>query len=220
MKYAVPFLLFLSSMAIAQDFTYEIKITNITKSQVISPPVAASHYRGVAMFTPGQPVSEAFATMAEDGMNGDLAAELEGVDLIYDVAASEEFLMPGASQTLTVQTTGYFNRISVVGMLVTTNDAFFALDSAEVYTFRFKRGGLSSTRHFGYVWDAGTEVNSEDCATIPGPPCGSEGVRDTEGAEGYVYPHPGLHGEGDLTLSGHNWSGPAVMIEITRVIGG
>ena len=217
MKTAVTFLLCLALPAIAQDFTYEIKITNITKSQIISPPVAASHYRSVAMFTPGQPVSDAFASMAEDGMNADLAAELEGVDEVYDVAASEEFLMPGASQTLTVKTNGYFNRISVVGMLVTTNDGFFALDSAEVFTFRFKRGGLSTSRHFGYVWDAGSEANSEDCATIPGPPCGNGGVRDTEGAEGYAYPHPGLHGEGDLTLSGYGWDGAAVMIELKRI---
>ena len=46
------------------------------------------------------------------------------------------------------------------------------------------------------AYDAGSEYNSEDCAFIPGPPFGNGGVRDTDGAEGYVQILSGIHGIG------------------------
>jgi len=217
MKLFSALLLSLTAMAFAQEFTYEVKITNLTNAQIISPPVVASHFRDVTVFTPGQPASEPLAQLAEDGMAGPLSEALAANDYVYDVTAAEGPLMPGASVTLQIATKGVYNRISAVGMLVTTNDGFFALDSAEVHTFLFKKGGPRTSRYLVPAWDAGSEANSEDCGTIPGPPCGNPGIRDTEGAEGYVYPHPGMHGEGDLSLSGYNWQGNVVMVEITRI---
>ncbi len=217
MKYFVLMLLSLAATAFAQDFTYEVTITNLTKGQIISPPVVASHYRDVTIFTPGEAASEPLAQLAEDGMAAPLVEALEGVDLVYDVAAADGPVLPGESVTIEVTVTGVYNRISAVGMLVTTNDAFFGLDSAEVYTFNFKKAIPRKSRHFVGAWDAGSEANSEGCDYIPGPPCGNGGVRDTENAEGYVYPHPGLHGEGDISLSGYNWQGAVVMVEITRI---
>ena len=66
------------------------------------------------------------------------------------------------------------------------------------------------------AYDAGSETNTEDCASIPGPPCGNPGVRDTSNAEGFVHIHSGIHGVGDVTESTYTWDGPVALVEIKR----
>ncbi len=47
------------------------------------------------------------------------------------------------------------------------------------------------------AYDAGTEINDEVCASIPGGlSCGGGEGYNPEDGEGFVHPHPGLHGEG------------------------
>jgi hypothetical protein len=67
------------------------------------------------------------------------------------------------------------------------------------------------------AYDAGSEANSEDCDFIPGPPCGNGGVRDTDGAEGYVYIHSGIHGIGGLDPAEFDWLNPVATVKIERV---
>lgn len=67
------------------------------------------------------------------------------------------------------------------------------------------------------AYDAGSEDNSEDCAYIPGPPCGNGDVRDTVGAEGYVYIHSGIHGIGDLEPAEFDWGNPVATVKIERL---
>jgi hypothetical protein len=95
-------------------------------------------------------------------------------------------------------------------MLVTTNDAFFALNGAEVPLVR-------SFEYASPAYDAGSEANNESCAFIPGPPCGKAGVRATEGAEGYVHIHAGIHGVGDLVPAERDWRNPVAKITLRRV---
>ncbi len=63
-------------------------------------------------------------------------------------------------------------------------------------------------------------MNSEDCIYIPGPPCGNPGVRDTDGAEGFVHVHPGIHGIADLVPAAHDWRNPVALITIERIVAG
>lgn len=218
MRFILVSLLACCTLLYAQENTYQVKIVNITKGQIISPPVVAAHHPDLHIFTVGEPAWETVSMMAEDGMAGPLRDELAASDLVNEAVAADGPLMPGQAVTLQITTDGRLNRISVLGMLVTTNDAFFGLDGVLAPARNFKRGGAApSSIHFANAYDAGTEYNSEDCGTIPGPPCGNGGVRDTENAEGYVYPHPGLHGEGDISLSGYNWAGAVVKIKITRI---
>ena len=65
------------------------------------------------------------------------------------------------------------------------------------------------------VYDAGTEANTESCAHIPGPPCGSKFVRVTAGAEGVVAPHAGILGTGDLDPAVHGWTDPVVTVSVS-----
>lgn len=215
-KFALLLVIFSSLFAMAQQ-RVSVTITNITKGQIISPPIAVAHNSDIQLFELGQPASASLAALAEDGMAGPLAEELMGHDLVGDVAVAEGPLMPGASVTLELEVNAYTSRISVAGMLVTTNDAFFAVSSVQAPIFYFKNGNHGNSTYYGTVFDAGSEANSETCATIPGPPCGNGGVRDTEGAEGYVYIHNGIHGIGDIAPETYSWDGPATMVKIERM---
>jgi hypothetical protein len=78
-------------------------------------------------------------------------------------------------------------------MLAKTNDAFVGGKNLPIYL----KPGQSYSRLLK-VYDAGTEVNNELGDFILAPSLGNAVVRDTEGAEGFVAPHPGIQNIGDL----------------------
>jgi hypothetical protein len=197
-----------SAPAVAQDMV-TVRITNVSK-QIISPPLVATHSWKARIFIPGDPASTELSMLAEDGDPSALATLLGDSDEVLDVAVADGPLLPGATMVFELERRGRFNRVSAVGMLVTTNDAFFGLDNYLV------EQGAQNQRMSVPAWDAGTEFNNELCGFIPGPPCGSPLVRDTDGAEGFVYVHPGLHGGGDLSPADWNWQNPVVDIRIIK----
>lgn len=197
----------LAAPAMAQDMV-RVRITNVSK-QIISPPVVAVHSGMARIFIPGKPASTELSMLAEDGDPTALASVLEGSAEVLDFAVAEGPLMPGATMVFELESEGQFNRVSAVGMLVTTNDAFFGLDNFVVGQYTNKQVSVPA-------WDAGTEFNNELCAFIPGPPCGSALVRDTDDAEGLILVHPGLQGVGDLDTAEWDWQNPAVLIRIVK----
>ena len=186
----------------------DVYIINISK-QIISPPVVASHNWRGRIFMPGYTASPELTVLAEDGDPSELAAALEASDDVLDVAVADGPLMPGAYVKLEVGVRGNYDRISAVGMLVTTNDAFFGLDNLMVDRSAENQWTTAP------AWDAGTEANNELCAFIPGPPCGSHFVRDTAGAEGFIHTHPGIFGTGDLAPADWQWQNPVVNIFVS-----
>ena len=197
-----------SAPSVAQE-TVTVRITNVSK-QIISPPVVASHSAKVRVFFPGSAASTELSMLAEDGDPSALANLLGDSDEVLDLAVADGPLLPGATMVFELRNRGRFNRVSAVGMLVTTNDSFFGLDN-----YLVKRDGLNQ-RMSAPAWDAGTEFNNELCGFIPGPPCGSPLVRDTNGAEGFIHIHPGLHGGGDLSPADWSWQNPVVDIRISK----
>jgi hypothetical protein len=191
---------------------YRVTITNITREQIISPPILVSHNRKFQLFELGKPAPRGLAALAEDGDTEPLEAYLDSLDSVYDYNVAGGGIMPGKSVTIEIKTKRGFRYLSAAGMLVITNDAFFAMRS--VYA-RSWGNTVTDVR----AYDSGTEVNSEDCAFIPGPPCGSGGVRDTDGAEGYVYTHSGIHGVASLDSDGYDWNNPVATVMIERVKG-
>jgi hypothetical protein len=189
--------------------TYSVKITNVTRAQVITPPVLVSHRSGFELFSLGAPASPELTKLAEDGMAEDLVTNLAGSHAVHDVVQAGGPLLPGHSVTLQVNVKRGFHELSAVGMLATTNDGFFAMRGVPVPLF-----GRMEVEAGAY--DAGTETNNESCVFIPGPPCGSGGVRDTSDAEGYVHVHAGIHGIADLDPSMHDWRNPVVEISISK----
>jgi len=189
---------------------YEVRITNLTRGQVITPPVVASHTEGFELFPLGAPAIPALAMLAEDGVVNPLLTHLSAQPEVFEAVAAAEPLPPGASVTVVLTAPGRFRRITAVGMLATSNDAFFGVRGAAV-----PRHG--ATAHTALAYDAGSEANSESCAFIPGPPCGNALVRDTAGAEGYVHVHAGIHGIGDLVPSAHDWRNPVAEVSVRRL---
>lgn len=200
----------LAPAAHAQSGTFEVTITNLTAGQVFSPPVVATHDSDIVFFTPGQPASSEIAQVAEDGFNDPLIALLEGSGDVFDVAVGGDVIAPGGSMTIPIEARGNFRYLSLAGMMVTTNDTFYAVDS-----LRLDPKGHQEIYAMG--WDAGSEGDSELCEHIPGPPCGNPFVHNPEGAEGFVSIDGGIHGIGDLDASVNDWRNPVALITIERV---
>jgi hypothetical protein len=189
---------------------YEVTITNVTRGQVVTPPVVIVHDARFALFTPGMPASAELAALAEDGDTVPLEGALSADHSVRDVAVGGGPLMPGESMTLMVRGGKGFRRLTATAMLASSNDAFFAVRGARI-------PGRLPARMAAYVWDAGSEGNSEFCEHVPGPPCGNAGVRNTATAEGFVHIHAGIHGISDLVPEMHDWRNPAVMVSIKRL---
>ena len=190
---------------------YEVTITNLTRGQIFSPPIVIVHDGKFRLFTLGEPASDKFAALAEDGATGPLEDLIHGR---YPSAVAGGPIMPGDSGSviLEISKRGRLRFFSVAGMLVSTNDAVFA---ARDVWFLGKRNIMVEAE----AYDAGSERNSEECAFIPGPPCGNGGVRDIDGSEGYVHVHAGIHGtaDSDLNPAMHDWRNPVAKITIERI---
>ena len=196
-----------------KETLYEVTITNITRGQIISPPIVISHSKDFQLFNLGSHVPPGLAELAEDGMTGPLAAVLDTLDSVYnhnDQSTTGGPIHPGASVTVEITTEKGFRQLSAAGMLVSSNDAFFAIRGVDAAS----KGDLTMDAR---AYDAGTEINSEQCAYIPGPPWGNGGVHDPADAEGYVYIHSGIHGIGDLDPAEFDWRNPVATIMVQKV---
>jgi hypothetical protein len=179
---------------------------------VFSPPLVVTHARGGGLFRVGEAASAGLALLAEDGDGSMLAAEAIEAGAL-DTASAAGPVPPGAS--ISVEVEGRTNgEISVAGMLVNTNDNFFAVNGLPLPRGRFNS---ASTRVPSY--DAGSEVNNEDCDFIPGPACAGAGagVRATAGAEGFIHIGDGVHGIADLLPEETDWRNPVAQIVVQRV---
>jgi hypothetical protein len=188
----------------------EVTVTNLTRAQPLSPLVVASHSaNGPQLFVAGQPASSELAMVAQDAINGPLVSLLEGDPEVADVQQGAAPIPPGGSDTVLVDAPSSFRLVSLASMLVNTNDAFIGVQHIAV------------PRHdvitlFVPAWDAGSEVNDEDCENIPGPACGDT---DQSGLpeEGFVHIHNGVHGGADLDPAVHDWRNPVARIDIRRL---
>ncbi len=211
MRKLLSFMAIAAAMIVAGNAsaqTYEIRITNLTRGQIMSPAVIATHSNRVRMFKVGKKASAGLAALAEDADASGLTAALDdaGAEVTEWVMAAGP-LLPGATQSVEI-TIADGDFLSLASMLVTTNDAFAGLDSYDLST-------LAGRRHFTIpAYDAGSEANNESCAKIPGPPCGSGGARARSDREGFVHIHAGIRGDGDLPKMTYDWRNPVMRVEI------
>jgi len=187
----------------------------IMRGQIFSPPIVISHNKDFQLFSLGGPASDGLAELAEDGMTTTLGTELDALDSVFQYKTPQppaNFIMPGTSLTVVIETKRNFRYLSVAAMLVSSNDAFLAIRG--VYARSWKKEAVDAR-----AYDAGSEFNSEDCTYIPGPPCvGGGGVHDdTTDSEGYVYIHSGIHGIGNLDPALRDWQNPVAAIVVQRV---
>jgi hypothetical protein len=208
-------LVFTASQAVAGGGpVYHVTITNLTHSITFTPVLVASHRRPLSIFDLGSAASDELRAIAEAGNVAPMAASLSGEAQVVDVQDSGGLLQPGASITVVVSAAHGARFISAASMMLPTNDGFIGLNSAEAA----RRGSITL---YSPGYDAGSEVNDELCANIPGPTCGGAGPSpgDDPVDEGYVQIHRGTQGVGNLSAAIYDWRNPVARITITRVGG-
>jgi hypothetical protein len=186
-----------------------VTVENLTPagSQPLSPPLVVVHSPRTDVWSVGAIASHGVAAIAEDANNApleDALPQVGGVETVFTVPGGP--IPPGNSRAFGVETRGRLDQLTLLTMLVNTNDAFTGLDSLSIHG----KGAVIET----VAYDAGSERNNELAAFIPGPCCNNPFVRDPEGAP--IRPHDGITGVGDLDPAVYSWPEPAARITVTR----
>jgi hypothetical protein len=188
---------------------YEITITNLTRGQVITPPLVFSHMETFMLFYEGEMARPALAQLAEMGATDPLVAVLKTFARVYDIATGSGPIPPGESLTVKISTKDWMEYITAVGMLAQTNDGFFAIKGVRAPV-------NGSIVVYAPAYDAGSEENNELSSYVPGPPFGGT-MRSFQNREKFVHIHAGIQGIGDLMPSMYDWRNPVAKIKITRI---
>lgn len=202
--------------------TLTIKITNITRGIALTPLMIANHNSTSHIFEVAKSASNysGLEEMAEGGSLTLLNTRLSPLGRVVTNPFGG-LSLPGTSATTTIVTTN--THLSLVGMMLPTNDGFVGLDSWEVPS----TNGTYKIELKGY--DAGTELNDEMAANIPNPAFATNIVDAggtgffTPGVEnGLIHVHSGnlgddnnAAGKSDLDVTKHRWRNPVVMLNIT-----
>lgn len=193
---------------------YNVTVTNLTANQPMSPVAVVAHTNDSTLWSTGMPASVALETLAESGDSSTLIDET-GVNELIGGAG---ILVPGGSETISVSLEqANVADLSVVTMLVNTNDAFAGTTGFDLTALAVDE--TSTLRVIAY--DAGTEANSEAKGTIPGPADGGEGFNAARDDNDKVHAHPGVismdDGLMDSVLSAsHRFDNPVLLIKVTR----
>jgi hypothetical protein len=186
----------------------EVKITNLSAKVVLTPPIVAASKGQITVFQLTETASVALEMLAEGGSTAELAMMFEEHNA--SVSQATEAIPPG--QTLTLYVYGKrYSRISLASMILPTNDGFVAMNSKRTNPY-------GTTTTYLSAYDAGTEMNDEDCDNIPGPlSCGGGEGYNMASGEGFVYPHPGTHGENEISVEEFSWADPVALVT-TRIV--
>ena len=218
----------LAPMASAVDF--DITIDNITRGLYFTPIAVVAHAANVNLFVSGVSASTELQTMAETGEIEDLARVLTSSGATMDNNPAAGLLAPGAAATSTLDTINATanTKLSIVAMVLPSNDGFVGLNAVDIptepgtYTF------------YANAYDAGTEANDElrgggDLNT-PGfpvpeplnPVLGTGGTGVTTTTEGFVHIHRGNLGDAntaggisDVDSRVQRWLNPVARITVT-----
>lgn len=210
---------------------WQVEITNLTHGVYFTPLLVTAHGEAKRLFEPGMSASAELQAMAEGGDTSGLLTDLGGEDMDTVNNPAGGLLMPGATTSLMLAPQTDHTMLSLVAMILPSNDAFVGLDSISIpttpgtYTFHAN------------AYDAGTEVNNElidadggmpgtlgvpaGAADLSGVGSGGSGVADSE-ANMMVHIHRGVLGDtdatggrSDLDSRVHRWLNPVARIVVT-----
>jgi hypothetical protein len=193
---------------------YEVTLENLTpatgdvSSQPFSPPVLATHNSGIRLFKRNHYASDELRQIAEDAVNGPMVEKLKNSKKVFDVVEGTGVIFPGGSDSFIIQAKRGYRKLSLVSMLVNTNDAFAGISKA-----RLPRHGEKV--YYLYAYDAGTEKNTEMTDHIPGPCCGNPLVRVPTHEK--IKKHRGIRGHGDLDPDVYDWHRKVAKLTIRRI---
>jgi len=216
-----------STQVVAQDLS--ITVTNLTHGMDFTPILVAAHDDRGNLFDIGSPASASLQAMAEGGSLALLQTDLDGITATYTQSAP---LLAGNNTVLALNTdaTPANTRLSVVSMLLPTNDAFLGLDAIDI------PAAAGTYTYYLNAYDAGTEANNELLAVDGGVP-GTLGmpnapfvITNGTGASGgvagpdtinKVHVHRGGLGDDNLTAGNsdlvntvHRWLNPVARVTV------
>ena len=214
----------------AQAAQFTVSVQNLTQGIHFTPLLVAAHDADTHLFKAGMEASSSLQTMAEGGAIAGLQTDLDATSAQYVANPAGGLLAPGASATTETLDTHSSNNnyLSVVAMMLPTNDGFIGLDSYPIPS----TPGTYTININGY--DAGTEANDEiingggapGVAGIPAAP-GGDGGAVASGVAGAdtntsVHIHRGVLGDTDATGGTsdldsriHRWLNPVARVTIT-----
>ncbi len=208
--------------------TIDVEITNLTHSIYFTPLLVSTHDSSTHLFEAGQAATTELQAMAEGGDIAGLVTATTAVGAVNAENPAGGLLIPSAQTQVSDLDTGSNTHLSIVAMLLPTNDGFVGLNGWEIP----QEAGSYTVYLNGY--DAGTEVNNElvngggapGVLGIPINPganggSGGTGITTTE-ANTTVHIHRG--NVGDTDLSGgvsdvdsriHRWLNPVAKVVVT-----
>jgi hypothetical protein len=209
--------------------TYRVTLVNLTGGQPFSPPVAATHARGLHMFQVGQLATDELAAIAQDGDELPMAALFKASPHVTEVVDVARPLTTHGKVVGSFTDTAVFeihaapnDRLSLATMLICTNDGFLGLDAVRLPGSSAKTFELN-----GY--DAGREDNTEQsvdlvdpCSALgpfplPGDPDGNEDAAVATHPVQPIAMHSGISGAGELSPAQHGWQDPVAHVRVERI---
>jgi len=205
------------SNALPAPGSLTMSFRNTSDTQFMTPPVVILHNapgteNGIRWFEAGQPASAEVAGIAENGDNPPLvmaatgqisAGTVTAVGVAFVDAEAPGPVLPGEVATVTLDLEAPDQVLSVVSMVLCTNDGFSGIDSRAL-------SADTTETFFAPVYDAGSEVNVE-MLNYWVPPCGGEGnLHDDEG--GAITIHPG---QASAENPDFNFPAASELLEIT-----
>ncbi len=212
---------------VVQAASVDVKVVNMTGGSFFTPLLVSAHSSDTSLFKTGMAASTSLQAMAEGGDISHLSSDLQGEGAVVSENPAGGLLVPGGSTMTTLMTDEENDSLSVVAMILPTNDGFVALNNWKVPT----EPGTYVIRLNAY--DAGTEGNDEivnggGAPGTPGIPADPGGHAGTGGSglnalpEGFVHIHRGVLGDqdamggaSDLHSSVHRWLNPMATVIVT-----
>tara|TARA_R110000850_G_scaffold73374_4_gene160998 strand:- start:440 stop:1207 length:768 start_codon:yes stop_codon:yes gene_type:complete len=224
---ALPLLAAMSATQVMAEII-DVKVTNLTQGMYYTPLLVTAHQDTTDFFSVGDSASSAIQAMAEGGDISGLVTIADGVGAVSSANPAAGVLAPGTSTMISDMATGANDRLTIVAMLLPTNDAFMGLDS-----WKIPETAGTYTLYLN-AYDAGTEANDEivngggapGVAGIPANPgmnggTNAAGVTSTE-ANQMIHIHRGNIGDTDATggISDvdsriHRWLNPVAKVTVT-----
>lgn len=208
-----------SSVLMAQ--TIDIQITNLTHAQHFTPRLVIAHDNTVDAFEPGVEATSALAWLAEAGVIDDAqnaASSGQNFEALLgptdtDNTSNTWHRIDGLSAPSTTENYTFDamdkTHLSILAMLIPTNDAFAGLDSIKIPTTP------GTYTYMVNAYDAGTELNDElnsmrtDIVAQGGTPLGGYGAPGVAGAGASPVPL-GVGGMGVAAKVGFAEDGSAI----------
>jgi len=216
-----------ASSMLSQAQQLDITVTNLTQGIYYTPILIGAHNGDMSLFTTGEMASTQLQMMAEGGDISGLSMMLTDASADIVENPAEGLLAPTMSTTTMLDTTDGNMYLSIVSMMLPTNDGFIGLNSWMIPT---EAGTYTFTLN---AYDAGTEANDEvingggapGVAGIPAAPGGDAGVGGMgvtqDEANAYIHIHRGslgdddlAGGKSDLDNTVHRWLNPVARVTV------